>query len=385
MGGYPGLFSDVQTYLKERSKEVLTGASASIVVRVYGPDLAILRGKAKEVEKVMAAVPGVVDMKVEPLVMVPQIEVKLRPEAAERFGLTAGQVRRATTTLLKGAKVGEVYEGQKRFDVVVWGMPKLRTDLTALQALPIDTPSGAQVRLGDVAELSVVPMPNEIKRESASRRLDITCNVRDRDLGAVAAEIEEKVTTIPFDREYHPEFLGEYAARQESSRQLYALAGLALTGIVLVLYADFQSWRLTLIVIFTLPFALVGGVVGVALTDSVLSLGSLVGFVTVLGIAARNGIMMVSHYRHLEEVEGEPFGLALVLRGAEERLAPILMTALATGLALLPLVIGGHKPGHEIEYPLAAVILGGLFTSTALNLLVMPAVYLHWGGQREDH
>jgi Cu/Ag efflux pump CusA len=156
----------VQTYLKERSKEVLTGASASIVVRVYGPDMAVLRGKAKEAEKVMAAVPGVVDLKVEPLVLVPQIEVKLRPEAAERFGLTAGQVRRATTTLLKGAKVGEVYEGQKRFDVIVWGVPKLRTDLAALQALPIDTPSGAQVRLGDVAELSVVPMPNEIKRES---------------------------------------------------------------------------------------------------------------------------------------------------------------------------------------------------------------------------
>jgi Cu/Ag efflux pump CusA len=166
MGGYPGLYSDVQTYLKERSKEVLTGASASIVVRVYGPDMAVLRGKAKEAEKVMAAVPGVVDLKVEPLVLVPQIEVKLRPEAAERFGLTAGQVRRATTTLLKGAKVGEVYEGQKRFDVIVWGVPKLRTDLAALQALPIDTPSGAQVRLGDVAELSVVPMPNEIKRES---------------------------------------------------------------------------------------------------------------------------------------------------------------------------------------------------------------------------
>jgi Cu/Ag efflux pump CusA len=214
--------------------------------------------------------------------------------------------------------------------------------------------------------------------------LDITCNVQGGDLGAIAAEIEEKVKAIPFDRGYHPEFLGEYAARQESSRRLYALAGLALMGIVLVLSVDFQSWRLTLIVTLTLPFALVGGVVGVMLTGGVLSLGSLVGFVTVRGIAARNGIMMISHYRHLEEVEGEPFGLTLVLRGAEERLAPILMTALATGLALLPLVISGHKPGHEIEYPLAVVILGGLFTSTALNLLVMPAVYLRWGGQRED-
>jgi len=384
MDGYPGLYCDVQTFLKERSKEVLTGTSASIVVRLFGPDMAKLRSKAKEVEKVMNEVAGVKNLKVEPQVLVPQIEVRLRPDAAERFGLTPGQVRRATTTLLKGAKVGEIYEGQKRFDVVVWGVPRFRTDLAALQTLPIDTPSGAQVRLGDVAYLSIVPMPNEIKRESASRRLDITCNVQGRDLGSVAKEIEDKVRVLPFEREYHPEFLGEYAARQESSQRLYALGALAMVGIVLLLYVDFQSWRLTLIVVLTIPFALIGGVVGVLVTGGVLSLGSLVGFVTVLGIAARNGIMMVSHYRHLEDVEGEPFGLGLVLRGAEERLAPILMTALATGLALLPLVVSGNKPGHEIEYPLAVVILGGLFTSTLLNLFLVPPLYALWGGRSEE-
>ncbi len=379
MDGYPGMFCDVQTYLKERSKEVLSGSSASIVVRLFGPDLDALRAKAKEAEKAMSAVQGVTNLKVESQVLLPQIEVRLRPEAAERYGLTPGHVRRATTTLLRGLKVGEVYEGQKRFDVVVWGVPKCRDDIAALQALPIDTPAGVQVRLRDAADVVVVPMPNEIKREAASRRLDITCNVQGRDLGAVAADIEAAVRGLKFEAGYHPQFLGEEAARRAASERLYLLAGLALLGVILVIYSDFGSWRLTLIVAFTLPFALVGGGLGVQLTGGVLSLGSLVGFVTVLGIAARNGIMLVSHYRHLEDAEGEPFGPELVRRGSEERLAPILMTALATGLALLPLVLSGAKPGHEVEYPLAVVIVGGLVTSTLLNLFLLPALYLRFG------
>ena len=379
MYAYPGLYRDVLTYLRERIKEVLTGTSASIVVRVYGPDMDVLRAKAKEIEAAMASVPGVINLKIEPQVMVAQVEVRLRPEAAERFGLTAGHVRRASTTLLKGTKVGEVFEGQKKFDVVVWGIPSVRTDIAAIQALPIDTPAGVQVRLGDVADVQIVPTPNEIKREDASRRLDITCNVEGRDLGSVAEEIEGQVRQVSFDREYHPELLGEYAEHQESSRKLYALAGLALIGIVLLLYVDFQAWRPTMIVALTIPFALIGGVIAVILTGGVLSLGSLVGFVTVLGIAARNGIMMVSHFRHLELEEREPFGVGLVLRGCEERLSPILMTALTTGLALVPLVVAGNKPGHEIEYPLAVVILGGLVTSTLLNLFLLPPLYARFG------
>ncbi|HEX4611803.1 MAG TPA: efflux RND transporter permease subunit, partial [Urbifossiella sp.] len=376
---YPGLYRDVLTYLRERIKEVLTGAGATIVVRLYGPEQEVLRSKAKEVEAAMAAVPGVTNLKVEAQVVIPQIEVRLRPDAAERFGLTAGHVRRATTTLVRGQKVGEVFEGQKKFDVMVWGVPATRSDLAAVRALPIDTPLGTQVRLGDVAEVAVVPAANEVKRENASRRLDITCNVKDRDLGSVAREVEEKVKALPFDREYHPEFLGEYQARQESAQRLYALAGLSLVGIVLLLFVDFGTWRPTLLVALTIPFALVGGVAAVSLTGGVLSLGSLVGFVTVLGIAARNGIMLVSHFRHLEAEEGVPFGPELVLRGAEERLAPILMTALATGLALLPLAITGNKPGQEIEYPLAVVILGGLVTSTVLNLFLLPPLYARFG------
>ena len=377
--GYPGLYRDLLTYLKERIKEVLTGAGATIVVRVYGPDMAVLREKAQEIYKEVTSVEGVLTPKIEPQVLVPQLQVRLRPDAAARFGLTAGQIRRATETLVKGTKVGEVYLDQKSYDVVVWGAPQLRTDLTALRRLPIDLPHGGTVPLGDVADIETVPAPNEIKRESASRRIDITCNVKGRDLGSVAREIETKVKRLAFDRGYHPEFLGEYTARAESQRRLLALTGLSLIGILLLLHVDFRSWRLTLLVFLTIPFALVGGVAATMLDNGVLSLGSLVGFVTVLGIAARNGIMLVSHYRHLEEEEGEAFGPALVQRGSEERLAPILMTALATGLALVPLVAGGNLPGHEIEYPMAIVILGGLITSTILNLFLLPPIYLAFG------
>ena len=377
--GYPGLYRDLLTYLRERVKEVLTGASASVVVRIYGPDLARLRAKAQEVAAVMGKVEGVSNLKVEPQVLVAQVDVRLRPDAAERFGLTPGQVRRAVTTLLRGTKVGEVYQEQKKYDVVVWGVHGVRTDLAALRELRIDTPAGAQLPLKDVAEVAIVPAPNEVKREGASRRIDVTCDARGRDLGSVARDVEAAVRGVEFDREYHPEFLGEYAARQESQRRLFALSAVAFLGIFLILYVDFQSLRLTLLVCLTIPFALIGGVFAAWLAGGVLSLGSLIGFVTVLGIAARNGIMLVSHYRHLEEVEGEPFGPALILRGAEERLAPILMTALATGLALVPLAVAGNKPGHEIEYPLAVVILGGLVTSTALNLFVLPPLYALFG------
>jgi len=261
----------------------------------------------------------------------------------------------------------------------------MRSDISALQALTIETPGGGQVRLGDVADVLVAPAPNEIKREGSSRRIDVLCNVEGRDLGGVARDVEERVRALPFPTAYHPEFLGEHAAREQARRRLLALSALAVAGIVLLLYVDFRSMRLTLLVVASLPFALIGGVMAALLGGAVLSLGSLVGFVTVLGIAARNGIMLVSHYRHLEQQEGERFGPDLVLRGAEERLAPILMTALCAALALLPLVIAGEVPGHEIEHPMAIVILGGLVTSTALNLLLMPALYLAFASRGRGH
>ena len=377
--GYAGLQRDLLTYLRERVKEVLTGASATIVVRIFGADLGELQRQAARVAGSIGGVSGVADLKVQAQVLVPQIEVRFRPDRAHALGVTAGDLRRAATTMIQGTKVGEIYEDQKIFDVVVRGAPAVRESPIALRAMNIQTPGGGLVPLQAAADVGVFPTPNEITREGGSRRIDVTCNVRGRDLGAVAADIAKALNGLSFPPEYHAELLGEYTARAESRNRLFALAGFALLGIFLLLYIDFESARLAWLVFITLPFALAGGVGAALLTGGVLSLGSLVGFVTVLGIAARNGIMLISHYRHLEDVEGVAFGPALILRGAEERLVPILMTALVTALALLPVVIAGNAAGHEIEHPMAVVILGGLTTSALLNLLLLPLLYERYG------
>lgn len=378
---YPGLVRDLLTFLRERIKEVLTGASASIVVRIYGPDLETLRRQAAEVGAALKDVPGVSALKVEPQALVPQITVKLRPESAALHGLTAGQVRQAVTTLISGRKVGEVYQEQRVHDVAVWSLPHVRADYTTLRDLLIETPRGGHVRLADVADLAIVPTPNAIKREGASRRIDVTCNVSGRALGDVVRDVEQRVGKVKFTAGYHPEILGEWAERQAAQERLGWLALASLAGILVLLLADFQSPRLVLLIALTLPFALIGGVFAAWLDGGVLSLGSLVGFVTVLGIAARNGILLVSHYRHLEKEEGQSFGLDLVLKGSEERLIPILMTATTAAFALLPLVLKGDVPGNEIERPMAMVILGGLATSTVLNLFLLPALYARFSGR----
>ncbi len=282
-------------------------------------------------------------------------------------------------------KVGEIYEDQKVFDVVVRGAPGVRDNIEAVRRLPIQTPGGGIVPLSATSEVAITATPNEITREGGSRRLDVTCNVRGRDLGGVATDIRTALAGLQFPAEYHAELLGEYAEREESRQRLLTIGAFALIGIFLLLYVDFASPRLAGLVFLTLPFALVGGVLAALLTGGVLSLGSLVGFVTVLGIAARNGIMLISHYKHLEEVEHVAFSRELILRGAEERLAPILITALVTALARLPGVLAGGRAGHEIEHPMAVVILGGLVTSTALNLLLLPALYERWGRGAAAH
>ena len=380
--GYPGLYRDVLTYLRERIKEVLTGASASLVVRLYGPELDVLRSKAAEVGSVMSKVPGLVDVKVQAQVLIPSVEVRVRDEAAARLGLTAGAIRRQVATLVKGTTVGQIYEGEKSFDVVVWGVPSIRSDPMALQRLAIALPQGGTAPLSELADVRIVPALNEITREHASRKLDITANVAGRDLGSAARELEAAVSKLTFATGYHPEYLGEYAAQKAARTQMLGLAALAVLGVLVILYSDFGSPRLTALLVLTLPFALVGGIFAVLLTGGILSLGALVGLVTVLGIAARNGIMLVSHYRHLQQEEGVPFGLDLVIQGARERLTPILMTALVTGLALVPLVIFGEQPGQEIEHPMAIVIIGGLLSSTVLNLFFLPALYLRYGASQ---
>lgn len=382
VAAYPGVWSDVLTYLKERIKEVLSGASATIVVRIYGPEVAGLRKEARGIADALRGVRGVSDLKIEPQIDVPQIDVRLRPERAALHGLSAEKVRHVVQTMVSGFQVGEVYPQARSVSVVLWGDERARADLAALRRVIIDAPTGERVELGDIADLVVVSAPNEIKREGGSRRLDVTCNVRGRDLGAVARDVENIVRARQFPSGYHPELLGEYAAHTRSRRRILWLSALALLVIFGLLYLDFRSVRLALLLFTTLPFALLGGVIGVLLSGGVLSLGSIVGFISVLGIAARNGIMLVSHYRHLQREEAAPWGLELIRRGAEERLTPILMTASCAGLSLLPIVVSGNIPGYEIEHPMAVVIIGGLLSSTLLNLLLLPALYSAYGERR---
>ncbi len=371
--GYPGLYRDLLTYLKERIKEVLTGTSAAIVVRIYGADMAILRSKAALVAAQIKPIEGVTTLKVEPQVLIPQIAVKLRPESAAEFGVTPASLSRSIQTLVNGTQVGEVYDGQAIFPVLVRGPSSIQHDPSSVAEMMIDTPAGAQVPLKTVAEVNIVPAANEIKREGASRRIDITCNVSGRDLASVATQIESSVKeNVPFDEGYYPEFLGEYAEAKASRQRMILLTSIVLIMIATILYVDFQSWTLVLVMLATLPLAMLGGVTGVFAGGGVVSLGSLVGFVTVIGIAARNSIMLISHYRHLHREESVGLDNDLVLRGAEERLAPILMTALTAALALAPLVWSGNLPGQEIEYPMALVILCGLGAATVVNLFLLP-------------
>ncbi|MDR6854438.1 efflux RND transporter permease subunit [Variovorax guangxiensis] len=379
VAGYPGLYRDVQTYLKERIKEVLTGAGESIVVRIFGPELPVLRDKAREVESALKGIPGLVDLHLEQQVDVPQVRVKVDLEKAARHGIKPGDVRRVVNILMSGIEVTDIHRGGKVYDVFVWTAPASRQNVDDIRECLIDTPYGGRVRLAEVAEVGILPTPNKIKRENNSRRIDIHANVRGRDLGSVANEVEQRLEGLQFPIGYYPQLLGEYKERQAAQRNLLVATLAAVAAIFLVLHATFANLRLATMVFLALPAALVGAVLATFAADRVISLGSLVGIITILGLSARNGIMLIEHCRHLERVEGMPFGRALVLRGAGERLSPILMTTLCTALALLPLIVPGSIPGHEVEHPMAVAILGGIVTSSLLSLFVVPILYLRFG------
>jgi CzcA family heavy metal efflux pump len=379
---YPGLYRDVQTYLRERIKEVLTGASESVVVRIYGPDLATLRTHAKDIEGRIANVPGIVDAHAASQTNLPHVEVEPDVAKARTYGLKPGDIRRQASTLIASEEVSDIYSGGRAYDVHVTAIPSARDSISDVENLLLDTPDGRRIKLKDVAKIRVAPTPNAIQREKQSRYIDVSANVEGGDLAAAVDAVEDRLDGVTFPLGYHAEVLGE-ATELKAARGKLLLFGLgAGLAIFLLLQAAFGSLRPALLTFLLLPTALVGGVIAVRLSGGVLSLGSLVGFLAVFGIAARNGILMISHFQRLE-AEGHTFGPGLVKQGARERLAPILMTALATGLALVPLVIAGTIPGHEIEHPMAVVILGGLVTSTLLNLFILPSLYLRFGKSRK--
>jgi Cu/Ag efflux pump CusA len=382
---YPGIHRDVLTYLKERIREVLTGSSEAITIRISGTDLDLLREKAVEVNELLADVPGIIENHVEFQDTIPQIQVKVDLDAAREYGVKPGDVRRAAAWLVAGEEAGDIFREGRAYDVQVWSTPDTRRSMTDLENLPIDTPDGGHVRLEDVADIRILPVPNVIHHNNLFRSIDVGANIDDtRDLGAVVDEVEDKLAGVEWPLEFRAEMLGEYTEREAASQRLLLFAGVAALAILLLLQTSFGSWRLASMFFLTLPMALVGGALAAYATGGIISLGSLVGFFTVFGLVARQGIMLISHAQHLEKVEGESFGPDLVIRAAQERLVPILMTVLATGLALVPLVAFGSIPGQEIEHPMAVVILGGLATATLLNLFVVPPLYLRFAQSRRQ-
>jgi Cu/Ag efflux pump CusA len=291
-------------------------------------------------------------------------------------------VRRAAAVEMASEPMAEISTGGVLYPVAAWSTPATRQNLASLRELPIDTPGGGHVPLSKLASIRIGPSPSQILRENGERYAEVDANVSGRNLGSVTTAVKAALASMKMPAGYHYTLLGEAVERANAQRQLIIYGLAAALAILLLLQVAFGSWRLAALLFLTLPMALVGGVLAAWGGLGTITLGALVGFFTVLGIAARNGILLISHFRHLEDYEGEPFGPGLVLRGASERLSPIMMTALATALALLPLLIYGNRPGQEIEFPMATVILGGLLTSTLLNLFVLPALYLRFGRRR---
>jgi CzcA family heavy metal efflux pump len=384
VAGHPELDRDLQTYTQASLNEVKSGADAPIVVRVYGNETDTLADKAQEVGDRLAKIDGIEDLQVELPVEEPTLEVQVDLDRAQEFGIKPGDVRRAAAFLLSGIEVGQLFYDNKVFGVVVWGAPETRQNENDVRNLLIDTPAGGQVRLEQVADVRQVTTPDVIEREGAFRRIDVSASVAGRDRGAVAADVKRSIETMNFPLEYRAELLGTYAEKQEAERRLMSLGAMAAVGMLLLLQACFGSWRLGALFFLTLPVALVGGVLAALAGEGAVTIGAAVGLLTVLSIAVRNGILLIRRYQHLERREGQPFGPALVVRGARERLAPTLMTALATGLVFAPFVVLGERPGFEILHPMGLVILGGLVTATLVNLFVTPALYLIVGKVKTD-
>ena len=381
--GYPGLARRVDSYLTDRIREVLAGSSQSIVIRIYGKKRDVLRAKADEVRQALAPIAGLSDLRVDGYVEQPQVEIQVNLAAAEPYGLKPGDVRRAAATMYAGLNVGFLFEAQKMYDVVVWGTPELRNSVSDIRDLLLDTPRGGHVRLGDVADVRVASSPTVIHHEALQNRIDVLADVRGGDLASVVDAVEDRLDSVEFPVEYYPALLGETVEREAAEDRLLSFALAVAVGILLLLQAAFRSWRVSALFFLALPMALAGGVVGALLDGATVSLGTLIGFLGVLAIAVRHGIMLIKHYQHLEEHEREPFGPALVLRGTRERFAPIVITAVTTAAAMVPLVVLGQIAGLEIVHPIAVVILGGLVTTTIFNLHVVPALYLRFGAKRE--
>jgi CzcA family heavy metal efflux pump len=386
LAAVPGMNIVIGQPISHRIDHMLSGTRANIAVKIFGPDLYELRRLAQRVEGTMRTVRGVVDLSTEQQSDVPLLTIAFRRDAIARHGLRVRDVAGAIETAFAGREVSKVLEGQASFDLVVRYAPEALVDVAAVRHTLITTASGAQLPLHALAEVRRDGGPNMISRENVQRKIVVMANVSGRDLLSVVTDIRRKVQSgVALPPGYQVEYGGQFESAVEAGRTLTIVGLAVVAGIFLLLFLAFRSGRDALLVMLNLPLALIGGVVGVYLSGNVLSIASIIGFITLFGIATRNGVMMISHIHHLlREGEETDFRRA-VERGAEERLIPILMTALAAGLALVPLALSGGEPGSEIQTPMARVILFGLLSSTVLNMFVVPALYLRFGAVRGEY
>ena len=373
----PGVVPNIGGFISHRMDEVLSGVRSAIAVKIFGPELEQLRTLGKQVQSVMSEVSGLVDLQLEPQVPIKQVQIQFDRDAAARYGLTIGELSEMIETALNGRVVSQVLEQQQTFDMMVWLEEKYRHDLETIGNLLVDTPNGLKIPLAQVAKINDGTGPNTINRENVSRFIVVSSNVGGRDLGSTIKEIRERVNQkVQLPPGYYIEYGGQFEAQEGATKTLFWAGALAFVAIAIILYFAVKSIPATIMILANLPLALIGGVISIALTGGIISVASMVGFITLFGVAARNGLLLVENY-NARLAEGQPLREVL-LEGSMERLVAILMTALSSALGMVPLVIGSGA-GKEILQPLAVVVLGGLFTSTALTLLVLPALYVQFG------
>jgi HME family heavy-metal exporter len=385
-----GVVISAEQPLAHLISHMLSGVKAQVGIKLYGSDLNVLRRTANEMKAAMEGVPGVTDLMVEQQVEIPQLQIKLKREELLRYGLTSADVNEFIETALHGRTVSEIVQGERKFDLVVRLDEPYRRDVNKLERLAINLPTGGRIPLSAVTESPPWDRsgPNTINRENVRRRIIIQCNTAGRDLNSVVTDIQARLKPIEgkLPTGYLIEYGGQFESQQNATRMIGLLSLISLAAMFLALYTLFRSTNLALQVLAALPMAAIGAVAALVITGQSLTVASMVGFISLSGIASRNGILLIAHYLHLVKYEGEQFTPQMIERAGLERLAPMLMTALTAGIALVPLVLAAGEPGKEILYPVATVILGGLISSTLLDFFVHPALFWCFGrAQAEQH
>lgn len=378
---FPGLLFEANTFLIERVDETVSGYTSPIVVNLYGNELGFLDRKAQALAEIMRSIEGATDVQMRSPTGTPVLQVRLKHDRLNSLGLRPVEIMDTIQIAYEGKVVGSSYQGNRLYNVSAIIDPNMREKPEDLAKLPIKTPDGLTIPLSEVANILQVDGRYNILHQSAQRIQAVTCNVEGRDMGSFVKELKSRVLEeMEFEAGAYPEFTGTAVEQAKAKEELILHSLVAAIGVFILIYMAVGRIRYLAIMLFNLPFSLVGGVIAVLLTGATLSVGSIVGFVTLFGITVRNSIMLISHYRHLVEVEKLPWNIDTLIQGAKERLPSILMTALVTALAMLPIAIDSDNPGREIMGPMAAIIIGGMASSTILNLLVLPSIMYYFGG-----